>query len=227
MKYKNILFWPNIAWMPPPPPQLLDSYMIVGKVGVMRTNVLFSCTPLHLFLFQRSSRYISDWHITLHGRAIRSVISAKFLGITFDTTLSFTKHLHVITNLARHRFLKLLCISTSTHGPSPSTTIRLFNTYIRTLLEYGSAATCVANPSRFVQWERLQMRLITKTLDLPNTLNHDILKRHADQPTIHDRLLYLAKRWHSKAYENNAAHRESTTTPVTMQENDDEYPTKY
>ena len=159
-------------------------------------------------LFQRSTRYIPDWHITLHGKAIRSVTSAKFLGITFDTTLSFTKHFHTVTNLARHRLLKLMSISTSTHGPSPSTTIRLFNIYIRTLLEYGDAATCVANPSRFVQWERLQTQLITKTLDLPNTLNHDILRRHADQPTIHDRLLYLAKRWYGKAYENNAAHRD-------------------
>ena len=159
-------------------------------------------------LFQRSSRYTPDWHITLHGKAMCSVTSAKFLGITFDTTLSFTKHFHAITNLARHRLLKLLSLSTSAHGPSPSTTIKLFNTYIHTLLEYGSAATCVANPSRFVQWERLQMRLITKTLDIPNTLNHDIVRRHADQSTIHDRLLYLAKRWYGKAYEKNAAQRD-------------------
>ena len=157
--------------------------------------------------FQRSSRYLPDWHITLHGKAIRSV-TAKFLGITFDTTLSFTKHFHAITNLPRHRLLKLLSLSTSTNGPSPSTTIKLFNTYIRTLLEYGSAATCVANPSRFVQWGRLQMRLITKTLGLPNALNHDILRRHADEPTIHDRWLYLAKRWNGKAYENNTAQRD-------------------
>ena len=159
-------------------------------------------------LFQCSTRYLPGRRITLHGRAIRSVTSDKFLGITFDTTLSFTKHFHAITNLARHRLLKLLSISTSTHGPSPSTTIRLFNTYIHTLLEYGSAATCVANSSKFVQWERLQMRLITKTLDMPNTLNHDILRRHADQPTMHDRLLYLAKRWYGKAYENNTAQRD-------------------
>ena len=66
-----------------------------------------------------------------------------------------------------------------------------FNTYIHTQLEYGSAA-------------RLQMRLITKTLDLPNTANHHILRRHADQLTIHNRLLYLAKRWYSKAYDKNA-----------------------
>ena len=155
-------------------------------------------------LFQWSTRYIPDWHITLHSKDIRSVTSAKFLGITFDTTLSFTSHFHDITNLAHHRLLKLLSISTTTHGTSPSTTIRLFNIYIRTI-EYGGAATCVANPSRFVQWERLQTRLITKTLDLPNTLNHDIQRRHADQPTIHDRLLYIAKCKYGKAYENNAA----------------------
>ena len=72
----------------------------------------------------------------------------------------------------------------------------------------STSVLCVVNPSRFVQWERLQTRLITKTLDLPNTLNHGILRRHADLPTIHDRLLYLAKRWYGKAYENNAAQRD-------------------
>ena len=66
-----------------------------------------------------------------------------------------------------------------------------FNIYIRTLLEYGSATTCVANPSRFVQWGRLQMRLITKILDLPNTMNHDTLRRHADQLTIHDIIIII------------------------------------
>ena len=102
--------------------------------------------------------------------------------------------------------LLVTAFSNSYHyGPLPSTTIRLFNIYIRTLLEYGSA---VANPSRFVQCERLQMQLITSILDVPNTLNDDILRRHADQLTIHDILLCLAKRWYSKAYENNAAHRD-------------------
>ena len=216
--------------LPPPTSKVFRSifaddlkYFVAGpKLSTITTKLQQSMDDLAVYanqwrlnagkttklLFQRSTRYIPDWHITLHGKTIRSVTSAKFLGITFDTTLSFTKHFHTVTNLARHRLLKLLSISTSTHGPSPSTTIRLFNIYIRTLLEYGGAATCVANPSRFVQWERLQMRLITKTLNLPNTLNHDTLRRHADQPTIHDRLLYLAKRWYGKAYENNAAHRD-------------------
>ena len=63
------------------------------------------------------------------------------------------------------------------------------------------------------------MRLITKTLDLPNTLNHDILRRHVDQPPNAG----TAKL--TKTIQRSATL--STTTPYTMQENDDEYQTKY
>ena len=38
------------------------------------------------------------------------------------------------------------------------------------------------------------MRLVTKTLDLPNTLNHDILRRHADQPTVRDIIIIIDDR---------------------------------
>ena len=130
-------------------------------------------------LFQRSSRYIPDWHITLHGKAIRFVTLAKFW--------HHFRH-HVILHLTLPCYYQP-CSSPPSQTPISiylhpwDITIRLFNTYIRTLIEYGSVATCVANPSRFVQWERLQMRLITKTLDLPNTLNHDILRRHVIENT--------------------------------------------
>ena len=144
--------------LPPPTSQVFRSifeddlkYFVAGpNLSIITTKLQQSMDDLAVYanqwriglnagktsklLFQRSTRYIPDWHITIHGKAIRSVTSAKFLG-TFDTTLSFTNHFHAITNLARHRLLKLLSISTSTHGPSPSTTIRLFNIYIRTLLE--------------------------------------------------------------------------------------------
>ena len=116
----------------------LAVYANLWKIGLNAGNT-------SKLLFQRSTRCIPELLITLRGKAIRSVTSAKFLGIIRQSP---NTSMH---NLARHR-LKLLSLSTSTHGPSPSTIIRLFNIYIRTLLEYGSATTCVANPSRFVQW---------------------------------------------------------------------------
>ena len=148
----------------------------------------------------RSTRYIPDWHTTRQGHPLCHLRRVSW---------HYFRH-HVILHQTLPCYRQPCSLPpsqtpTSTHGPSSSTTSRLFNVDIHTLLEYGSAASCIANPSRFVQWERHQMRLITKTLDLPNTLNHDILRRHADQPTIHERLLYLAKRWYSKAFENNVA----------------------
>ena len=163
-------------------------------------------------LFQRSTRYIPDRHITIQGKAIHSV-TATFLGISFDTTLPFTNHFHAVTNIARHRLLKLFSLSTSTYGPLPSTTTGLFSIYIRTLLEYGSAATCVANPSIFFQWEKLQKQLITNLLDLPNTLNHDILRWLTNQQYA-TYCWYLAKRWYSKARENNTAPFYPQTHPI-------------
>ena len=143
---RSIFAEPNLSTITTKLQQSMDDLVVYAN----QWRIGLNAGKTSKLLFQRSTRYLPDWHITLHGKAIRSV-TAKFLGITFDTTLSFTNHFHAITNLARHRLLKLLSISTSTHGPSPSTTIRLFNIYTRTLLEYGSAATCVANPSRFVQ----------------------------------------------------------------------------
>ena len=49
-------------------------------------------------------------------------------------------------NIARHRLLKMNSIFTSTYGPSTSTLIRLYKSYIRSLFDYGAPATCVASP---------------------------------------------------------------------------------
>ena len=65
---------------------------------------------------------------SLHGHPLWSPPPSLLASLS-TPRISFTKHFHAITNLVRHGLLKLLSISTSTHGPSPSTTIRLFDTY--------------------------------------------------------------------------------------------------
>ena len=154
-------------------------------------------------LFQRSTLCIPDWHTTRQGHPL------------CHRQVSWHQIRHHAVLHQSHPCCHQPCssppsqipsLSTSTYGPSPSTTIRLFNIYIRTLLEYGSAATCVTKSDKHI------------ILDLPNTLNHDILRRHADEPTIHDRLLYLAKCLRKQC---------SATLSTTLQEENDEYRTKY
>ena len=63
-------------------------------------------------LFQRSTRYIPDWHITLHG---------KYMCIV--SWHHFRHHLILHQTFPHYTNVYCLSISTSTHGPAPSTTM--------------------------------------------------------------------------------------------------------
>ena len=104
-------------------------------------RIILSCTKSVRVLFERrKSKKLKPQDVTYNGQVIPASTSVKFLGITFKS------HYHTIANIARHRLLKLNSIFTSTYGPSTSTLIRLYKSYIRSLFDYGAPATCVAPP---------------------------------------------------------------------------------
>ena len=90
-------------------------------------------------------------------------------------------------------------IFTSTYGPSTSTLIRLYKSYIRSLFDYGAPATCVASPPVHRIWEGVQTHFITRALSIPSFIHNDRTRQHAYLPPIHDRNMYLAKRWYRSA----------------------------
>ena len=128
--------------------------------------------------------------------------SGKFLGVTFDKQLSFKAHITDITNRAKHRSLRLSSIHGNTYGPSKTTMIRLFNTYIRPLMEYGHIATITAKPQHINKWETIQTKFIRKILKLPKIKNATTLK-YANQPKITHRIKQLAYKWYTKTLKNN------------------------
>ena len=95
-------------------------------------------------------------------------------------------------------------IFTSTCGPSTSTLIRLYKSYIRSLFDYGAPATCVVSPHVQRIWEGVQTHFITRALSIPRFIHNDRKWQHADLTPIHDRKLYLAKRWYRRAMLHNS-----------------------
>ena len=134
-----------------------DDFMIYSKSSITRSdhiqsNLQTSMDALTLFnsdhriilsytksvrvLFERrKSNRLED--VTYNGQVIPSSSSVKFLGITFDSALTFRSHFCTVDTLARHRLLKLNYIFSTTYGPSTSTLIRLYKSYIRSLFDYG------------------------------------------------------------------------------------------
>ena len=135
-------------------------------------------------------------YVTYNGQVIPSSSSVKFPGITFDSALTFRSHFRTVATLARHRLLKLNSIFSTTYGPSTSTLTRLYKSYIGSLFDHGAPATCVASPAIQSSWERIQTHFISRALSIPSFIHNDRKRQHAYLPPIHDRNLYLAKRWY-------------------------------
>lgn len=100
-----------------------------------------------------------NYHI--NGNALSRVQSIKDLGVTFDSKLTFEKHIEIITKRA-YRMLGFISRSLN-HFKQPNTYKILYFTYIRSILEY---CTPVWNPHYDVHINTLEkvQRRFTRVL---------------------------------------------------------------
>ena len=162
-----------------------------------RTKINASKSAQLIYNFRKLTP--SHYKLTLNNTTIPQKDTAKFLGITFDKSLTFNKHITIIRNRAQQRLNKLRNIYTSTHGPSPTTMIRLYKIYVRPLFEYGSAALVIADLEK---WETAQNSYIKHILQL-NHISNNRARQYTQLPTIKDRVTQLARQWHTKTTLSN------------------------
>ena len=137
-------------------------------------RIILSCTKSVRVLFERKkSNRLKLQDVIYNGQVIPSSSSVKFLGVTSDSALIFRSHFRTVATLACHRFLKLNSIFSSTYGPSYNVVGRGYK--LISFLEHF--------PSHHS----------STTAENGNTLTFP----------IHDRNLYLAKRWYSRAMQHN------------------------
>ena len=74
----------------------------------------------------------------LGGELLKYKKTSKFLGITFDQTLSFSDHINDIVTRAKRRLNLLKALRGQTWGASPETILYSYRTFVRPLLEYGN-----------------------------------------------------------------------------------------
>ena len=77
-------------------------------------------------------------NLLLLGSRLRFNPTPTFLGVTFDRTLSFTKHVSSLKAKFFPRLKALRCISASSWGPSKESRSVLYKSFLRLLLTYAS-----------------------------------------------------------------------------------------
>ena len=95
-------------------------------------------------------------NLLLLGSRLRFNFSPTFLGITFDRTFSFSKHISSLKAKFFPRLKVLRCISASSWGPSKASIYVLYKTFLRSLLTYASPGWFpFLSATNITKWERL------------------------------------------------------------------------
>ena len=153
------------------------------KLNPEKTKVIiFSRSPL-----ARKSEPI----LKLYGEKLKIY---KFLGITFDSKLTFQKHFEEILGRCNTRYHRVRLIVNKKWGPSPSTILQIYKQCVRAIFEYGSLSTITTSDTIISKIQRLQNKFIRLALRLPKYISVKLLHDSSGLPYVKDRLLSYATR---------------------------------
>ena len=130
-----------------------------------------------------------DPNLKINNSMIKNVKDYKFLGVTINNNLRFTKHINAIISKCRKRIKIIKCLATKSWGCSPETQRRLYIQYIRSVIEYASSSwhgwICKTHIRRLQSLQNEAMRAIS---GLPKTCPQDFLHLETNLDPIAVRL---------------------------------------
>ena len=106
-------------------------------------------------------------NLKLNGETLKVYPQVQFLGITFDSQLTFKKHFEDILDHCNTRYHRLRLLANKRWGPSPSTLIQIYKQCVRPIFEYSSISTIIASDYIISKIQRLQNKFIRLALLLP------------------------------------------------------------
>ena len=126
----------------------------------------------------------------------------KFLGITFDSQLTFKKYFEDILDNCNTRYSQLKLPANKKWGPSPSTIIQTFLQCVRSIFEYGSLSTITTWHNIVRKIKQLQNKFIQLALCLPKYICPKLLHDSSGLPCVKDRLLSCATKSPDRTAQN-------------------------
>ena len=158
-------------------------------------------------------------HPNLHinNAPLKYVKNYKYLGITLDTTLNFSKHFEDIKQRCTRRLNILKCIAGREWGADRRTLSRLYTSLIRPILDYNGFLYDDIAGRGIDSLQIIQNAAIRIILGAMRTSNIDTLHIEADLPTLDRRRKYLLLRYfiRSSARPKGLSHQILTTQHQT------------
>ena len=130
--------------------------------------------------------------LTLYGEPLKIYPQVKFLGIIFDSKLTFQEHFEDILERCNNRYHRLRLLANKNWGPSPATLIQICKQCVQPIFEYGSLSTITASDNIISKIQWLQNKFIRLALRLPKCILPKQLHDSTGLPYVKDSLLTCA-----------------------------------
>ena len=146
-----------------------------------------------VIIFSRSmiSRKV-ELNLKLYGETLKIYPQVKFLGIIFDSRLTFQPHFEDILECCNNRYYHLRLLANKKWGPSPATPIQIYKQCVRPIFEYGSLSTITTSDHIISKIQWLQNKFIRLALHLPKYILPKLLHDSTGLPYVKDHLLSCA-----------------------------------
>ena len=134
----------------------------------------------------------TELNLTLYGEPLKVYPQVKFLGIIFDSKLTFQKHFEDILECCNSRYYRLRLLANKKWEPSPATLIHIYKQCVQPIFEYGSLLTITVSDNIISKIQWLQNKFIRLALCLPKYIFPKLLHDSTALPYVKDRLLSCA-----------------------------------
>ena len=134
----------------------------------------------------------AELNLTLYGEPLKIYPQVKFLGIIFDSKLTFQKRFEDTLECCNTRYYRLQLLASKKWEPSPATLIQIYKQCVRPIFEYGSLSTITTSDNIISKIQRLQNKFIQLALRLPKYILSKLLHDSTGLPYVKDCLLTCA-----------------------------------
>ena len=146
-----------------------------------------------MIIFSRSNlARKTEPNLKLYGETLKVYPQVKFLGITFDSQLTFKQHFDDTLDRCNTRYHRLRLLANEKWGPSPSTLIQIYKLCVRPIFECGSLLTITSSDNIISKIQWLHNKFIRLVLCLPKYICTKLLHGSTGLPYVKDRLLLCA-----------------------------------
>ena len=153
-----------------------------------------------VIIFFKSQNAIGQNLLYLYTATFSYYPRIKFLGITFDNWMTFTKQFEEILERCNHKFHCLRILVNKKWGPSPTTILQIYKQCVRPIFEYGIVSTITVSESVIHKIQRVQNSFIRLALRLPKYVLARLIHEASGLPYVRERLITIGQNYFARMH---------------------------